>query len=99
MMMKLLNWECLFHIQMKGGRPRTSGVRPFCLLCVHGFGQEQRKNEQVHLERSFWDCPRGCYLCVHEEGNVAVGELEMCWMLQSNSSCCLSDRSFLFWGD
>lgn len=33
----------------------------------------------------------GSYLRVHEEGNVAVGELEMCWMLQSNSSCCLSD--------
>lgn len=92
MMMKLLNWECLFHTQMKEGRPRTSGVHPF-------FGQEQRKSEQVHLERSSWDCPRGCYLRVHEEGNVAVGELEMCWMLQSNSSYCLSDRSFLFWGD
>lgn len=92
MMMKLLNWECLFHIQMREGRPRTSGVHQF-------FGQEQRKNEQVHLERSFSDCPRDCYLRVHEEGNVAVGELEMCWMLQSNSSCCLFDRSFLFWGD
>lgn len=89
MMMKLLNWECLFHILMREGRPRTSGVHPF-------FGQEQRKNEQVHLVRSFWDCPKGCYLHVHEEGNVVAGELEMCWMLQSNSFCCLSDRSFLF---
>lgn len=28
-LLKLLNWECLCHIQTKEGRPRTSGVRPF----------------------------------------------------------------------
>lgn len=53
-------------------RPKTSAVHQSCLLCGHGYGQEQRKSEQVHLERNSGDYPKDCYLCGHGVVSAAV---------------------------
>lgn len=50
-----------------------------------------RKNTDAFPKDSQVITVLGSYLYVHEEGNVVVGESEMCWMLQSSSFCCLSD--------
>lgn len=46
-------------------RPKTSAVH-------QSYGQEQRKSEQVHLERNSGDYPKDCYLCGHGVVSVAV---------------------------